>query len=354
MSLDNVFMGKKVVQQIYLKNALIYQAKGWETLPSSPQVLWNKSYGSQQNTFKDCAVDQDNNIYIAFPDWIYKISSEGILIWKNQMSGLEKICVDQNNNIYLSQITYFEQNDNDKSVIISQLDTNGTVINKIKVHSYFSNIVTGFTFDKDYLYVSSKASPSANIVLFGVDKRLKNSVNLHFSGKEMDNMATSLDSPYIYYGLDALYKIKKQKTDVSLPIKIKDMYPINNIVIDNLGNVIFSNENDTYKYNISSQQVTAIPIVSNAVHKSICLDYQQNLYSLNLQLNNNPFTANLVKLSSDGTLIYNTQVISNDSDSGLNNGMLIADNNGNIYFAYKNKNNDFLFTKIINLVKKGN
>lgn len=354
MSLDNVFMGKKVIQQIYLKNALIYQAKGWETLPSSPQVLWNKSYGSQQNTFKDCAVDQDNNIYIAFPDWIYKISSEGILIWKNQMLGLEKICVDQNNNIYLSQITYFEQNDNNKSVIISQLDTNGNVINKIKVHDYMSNVVTGFTYDKDYLYVSSKSIPSANIVLFGVDKKLKNSVNLHFSGKEMDNMATSLDSPYIYYGLDALYKIKKQKTDISLPIKIKDMYPINNIVIDKLGNVIFSNENDTYKYNISSQQVTAIPIVSNAVHKSICLDYQQNLYSLNLQLNNNPFTANLVKLSSDGTLIYNTHVISNDSDSGLNNGMLIADNNGNIYFAYKNKNNEFLITKIINLVKKGN
>lgn len=354
MSLDNVFIGKKVVQQIYLKNALIYQAKGWETLPSSPQVLWNKSYGSQQNTFKDCAVDQDNNIYIAFPDWIYKISSEGILIWKNQMLGLEKICVDQNNNIYLSQITYFEQNDNNESVIISQLDTNGNVINKIKVHDYMSNVVTGFTYDKDYLYVSSKSYPSADIVLFGVDKKLKNSVNLHFIGKEMDNMATSLDSPYIYYGLDALYKIKKQKTDVSLPIKIKDMYPINNIVIDKLGNVIFSNENDTYKYNISSQQVTAIPITSTNSNKSMCLDYQQNLYSLNLQLSKSPFTANLVKTSSDETLIYNSQIVTNDSDYGLNNGMLIADNNGNIYFAYKNKNNEFLITKIINLVKKGN
>lgn len=355
MSLDNVFMGKKVVQQIYFKNALIYQAKGWETLPSAPQVLWTKSYGSQTGSFEDYAVDQYNNIYIVFMGWIYKISAEGKLICNKTMNYSYKICIDQNNNIYLAQIIYFQQNDTIRSVIISQLDTNGNVINKIKVHNYTSNIVTGFTYDKDYLYIFSiYNTDGSNSMLFRVDKDLKNSVNLNYSGTPMNNMVTSLDCPYIYYGDDALYQIKKEGTSVSKPTKIKDLHSIKNIVMDNLGNVIFSNNINTYKYNIATQQVEAIPITSTNSKKSMCLDYQQNLYSLNLQLSKSPFTANLVKTSSDETLIYNSQIVTNDSDNGLNNGMLIADNNGNIYFAYKNKNNEFLITKIINLVKKGN
>lgn len=355
MSLDNVFMGKKVVQQIYFKNALIYQSKGWETLPSAPQVLWTKSYGSQTDSFQDYAVDQDNNIYIVFTNWIYKISSEGKLIWNKTMNYAYKICIDQNNNIYLAQIIYFQQNDTIKSVIISQLDTNGNVINKIKVHDYTSNVVTGFTYDKDYIYISSIYNPDgSNSMLFRIDKDLKNSVNLILNGKPMYNMVTNLDCPYIYYGEDAMYQIKKLGTNVTTSTKIKDLPSIKNIIIDNLGNVIFSNEQYTYKYNIASQQITEMPIVSNSTNKSMCLDYQQNLYSLNLQLSKSPFTANLVKTSSDETLIYNSQIVTNDSVFGLNNGMLIADNNGNIFFAYKNKNNEFLITKIINLVKKGN
>lgn len=355
MSLDNVFMGKKVVQQIYFKNALIYQSKGWETLPSAPQVLWTKSYGSQTDYFQDYAVDQDNNIYIVFTNWIYKISAEGKLIWNKTMNYSYKICIDQNNNIFLAQIIYFQQNDSVRSVIISQLDTNGNVINKIKVHNYTSNQITGFTFDKNYLYISSIYNPDgSNSMLFRIDKDLKNSVNLILNGKPMYNMVTSLDCAYIYYGEDAMYQIKKEGINVAAPTKIKDLPSIKNIVIDNLGNVIFSNNRNTYKYNIATQQVAAIPITSTGSNKSMCFDYQQNLYSLNLQLSKSPFTANLVKTSSDETLIYNSQIVTNDSDYGLNNGMLIADNNGNIYFAYKNKNNEFLITKIINVVKKGN
>lgn len=355
MSLDNVFMGKKVVQQIYLKNALIYQSKGWETLPSSPQVLWTKSYGSRTDSFQDCAFDQDNNIYIVFTNWIYKISSEGMLIWNKTMEYSYKICIDQNNNIYLAQITYFQKNDTIRSVIISQLDTNGNVINRIKVHNYTSNIVTGFTFDKNYLYISSIYNiDRSNSMLFRVDKDLKNSVNLIANGASMNNLVTSLDCPYIYYGEDAMYQIKKEGTNVATSTKIKDLPSIKNIVIDNLGNVIFSNNRNTYKYNIATQQVAGIPITSTNANKSMCLDYQQNLYSLNLQLSKSPFTASLVKTSSDGTLIYNSQIVTNDSDFWLNNGMLIADNKGNIYFIYKNSNNELLITKIINLVKKGN
>lgn len=356
MSLDNVFMGKKVVQQIYLKNALIYQSKGWETLPSAPQVLWTKNFGSVENYPWDCAVDQENNIYIVYSNRIYKISSEGVLIWKKQMSGLYKICIDQNNNIYLAQVSAFELNDSSYSAIINQIDSNGNVLNRIKVHGYLTNVITGFTFDRDYLYISSIYNPDGkNIMLYRVDKDLKNSVNLGYNGTtSMDNIVTSLDCPYIYYGTDTMYQIKKEGITVSKPTKIKDLLSIKNIIIDNLGNVIFSNESYTYKYNIASQQITEMPIVSNYVSKSICLDYQKNLYSLNLHVSNSPFTANLVKTSSDGTSIYNTQIVVNDSYLGLDDSMLIADNNGNIYYAYQNDNKELLITKIINLIKKGN
>lgn len=355
MSLDNVFMGKKVVQQIYLKNALIYQSKGWETLPSAPQVLWTKSFGTVENYSRDCAVDKENNIYIVYYNRIYKISSEGVLIWNKLLNGLNKICIDQNNNIYLAQISNF-QNDNYNSVIINHIDsTNGNVINSIKVHSYVATYIPGFTFDRDYLYIYSINNPiKNNSILCRVDKDLKNSVNLGYSGTSMDNMVTSLNCPYIYYGEDAMYQIEKYETSVSKPTSIKTLNSIKNIIIDNLGNVIFSNEYYTYKYNLASQQITEMPIVSNDLSKSICLDYQKNIYSLNLHISNSPFTANLVKNSSDGTLIYNTQIVVNDSYLGLDESMLIADNNGNVYFIYKNINDELLITKIINLVKKGN
>lgn len=356
MSLDNVFMGKKVVQQIYLKNSLIYQSKGWETLPSAPQVLWTKSFDTINTSLRDCAVDQENNIYIVYSDHIYKISSEGVLIWKKLMNNLCKICIDQNNNIYLAQATTFQKNDSSYSAIINQIDSNGNVLNRIKVHGYLTSVITGFTFDKDYLYVSSIYNPDGNnIMLYRVDKDLKNSVNLGYNGTtSMNNIVTSLNCPYIYYGEDAMYQMKKEGITVSKPTKIKDLSSIKNIIIDNLGNVIFSNEHYTYKYNLASQQITEMPIVSNEVSKSICLDYQKNLYSLNLHISNSPFTANLVKNSSDGTLIYNTQIVVNDSYLGLDESMLIADNNGNIYFIYQNYSGELLISKIINLVKKGN
>lgn len=356
MSLDNVFMGKKVVQQIYLKNALIYQSKGWETLPSAPQVEWTKNFDAINSTLRDCAVDQENNIYIVYSDHIYKISSEGVLIWNKFMNNLYKICIDQNNNIYLAQATTFQTNDSYYSAIINQIDSNGNVLNRIKVHGYLATDITGFTFDKDYLYISSINNPDGNnIMLWRVDKDLKNSVNLIFTGTtSMDNIVTSLDCPYIYYGTDTMYQIKKEGITVSKPTKIKDLSSIKNIIIDNLGNVIFSNESYTYKYNIECQQITEMPIVSNSTNKSICLDYQKNIYSLKLQSSTKPFTANLVKTSSDGTLIYNSQIVVNDSYLDLDDGMLIADNNGNIYFSYRNYNKELLITKIINLVKKGN
>lgn len=352
MSLDNVFMGKKVVQQIYLKNALIYQSKGWETLPSAPQVEWTKSFGIWPTDYSsfDFAIDKENNIYICFIGYIYKISSEGVLIWKKTMYGSNKICIDQNNNIYLAQC-----NSTNNTPFINQLDTSGNIIKRIQVHNTRINAtgISGFTYDRNYLYIASYMNADGtNIFLHKVDKNLNNSVNLQFKGNEMGNLTTSLDSPYLYYGLEYLYQIKKEVA--SKPTNIRKNSSIQNIITDNLDNVIFSNVNNTYKYNIESQQITEIPIVSSNGSHSICLDYQQNLYSLKLQTQHLPSTANLVKTSSDGTLIYNIQIIVNDSITGLDLSNLIVDNNGNIYVAYQNDNKELLITKIINLVKKGN
>ena len=63
MTLSNIFFGKKVVQQAYLNNALIYQSKGWKTLPSTCSEVWTKELGIvDTDTINQCLIDTNNNI----------------------------------------------------------------------------------------------------------------------------------------------------------------------------------------------------------------------------------------------------------------------------------------------------
>lgn len=351
MSLDNVFMGKKVVQQIYLKNALIYQSKGWETLPSAPQVEWTKSYsGTGTGIVNNCAVDQDNNIYIALQNFVYKISADGLLLWKKAFSGARKICIDQDNNIYLAQIALYNQSSTGTTAIINQLDTNGAVINRNKVNDYLASEITGFTCDKNYLYISSIAD-SQNQHLYKIDKKLKNSVDLNVNDS-IYNLVTSETSQYIFYNTDLnLYRFKKDDLKYS-PISISGThYTIQNMILDNLGNLIFYDGHIVFKYNIETKLVTRMPKLLESNNSTMCIDYQQNFYLIWAY---NTSMVNLVKYSSDNTQIYNSFVIDTAFQGAATNGKLIADHNGNIYYIYLNSNIEVTVTKIINLVKKGN
>lgn len=355
MSLDNVFMGKKVVQQIYLKNALIYQSKGWETLPSAPQVLWTKKFGSIGSTMVDCAMDQDNNIYILGLNYICKISSEGGLVWKKTISGSNgmRICIDHDNNIYIAVA--------DNPSKVQKFDKNGNVV-KTGDLSYRMDRFTDFISDNDNLYLSGTYNNHYDDYFYVLDKSLN---IIQHRNTRADALITSDNSSYIFFSDGRyLYNIEKSNFISGDKITINFNPPYNvttqsadiiKLIMDNIGNIYYITDSlGVYKYNTNTKNTTKLSDAKN-VRKGLCLDYQNNIYCLKYSISGaSPYPANLVKTSCDGTLVYDTQIFKNDSDAGLINGGLFSDNNGNIYFIYKNSNDEILITKIINLVKKGN
>lgn len=358
MSLDNVFMGKKVVQQIYLKNALIYQSKGWETLPSAPQVEWTKNFGTVSTFSGDCAVDQDNNICIATFNYIYKISSEGDLIWKklNANSIGMKMCIDHDNNIYIATP--------DNPAKLQKLDKNGNVL-ATGANSNPIDTFSGFIVDNNNLYLAGQKDNHQYDHFYVLDKSLNlvQSEDVH-----ADALVTSDNSPYIYFGKGSfLYRIEKNNfrgiLNSNLPV-INEKPPYDTIYVganiiklamDDMGNIYYiTNSYGIYKCNINTKNITKLVDGTYAMG-GLCIDYQKNIYCLKYSISGaSPYPANLVKTSSDGTLIYDTPIVKNDSEAGLRQGAVIADNNGNIYFIYQNYSGELLITKIINLVKKGN
>lgn len=356
MTLSNVFMGKKVVQQIYFNNALIYQAKGWETLPCAPTEVWTKSYDSI-NLIKNCAVDQDNNIYIVIESgYVFKISPEGIVLWSKSFGIPIKICIDQKNNVYLVQLTYYKTN-NFRSAVVSQLDSEGNIINSINASNNVTiDQVTDFVVDNNYLYVSvGYYAYGTNYLLFRIDKNFKNSCNISMSSG-LDYLTTNNTCPYIYWASGVtLYQIAKDTIGNSNAkgISINDGFSpstITNIVMDDIGNLIYStNKEGTYRYNIDTKKFIKIPYLYSSTNSTMCIDYQQNFYGINAD--NTNLVAKLFKVSSDNTIIYNTQILKGDSN--FTDGRLIADNNGNIYYIYKKAAGQLMVTKLINVIKKG-
>lgn len=357
MSLDNVFMGKKVVQQIYLKNALIYQSKGWETLPSAPQVEWTKSFGTTEYTPQDYSVDKENNIYIVFVNCIYKISSEGDLVWKKTISfspGI-KMCIDHDNNIYIAIP--------DNPSEVQKLDKNGNVVKTVNL-SYRMDRFSDFISDNDNIYLSGTYNNHYDDYFYVLDKSLN---IIQHRNTRADALITSDESSYIYFSNELKLKYIEKSNFISgdeISININPPYNITTssaniikLIMDDMGNIYYITESlGVYKYNINTKNTTKISDAMN-VRIGLCLDYQKNIYCLKYSRSDSSsiaYLANLVKTSSDGTLIYDTQIFKTDSDTNLINGGLFADNNGNIYFIYKNSNNEILITKIINLVKKGN
>ena len=359
MSLDNVFMGKKVVQQIYLKNALIYQSKGWETLPSAPQVEWTKNYGSTA-TVTDCAVDQNNNIYVAAGNILYKINADGVLAWKHYFScvGGMRICIDQNNNIYVAT-------PDTSNAQIQRLDTNGNVLVTGNTYNEI-DLLSDVIVDNNNLYLAGSSISPKNYYIYVFDKDLNKIQSGTFEADAL--LMISNDSPYIFFAQGHnLVQIEKSKISSAY---YHDINTINNnlpydstwssakilrLTMDNLGNIFYLTDGlGLYKYNFNTKNTTKAADSSNA-RGDLCIDYQQNIYCIKFDTPGSaPYSVNLIKTSLDGTLIYNTQIVKNDDYDGLLNSALVADNNGNIYFIYRNYNRDLLITKIINLVKKGN
>lgn len=354
MSLDNVFMGKKVVQQIYLKNALIYQSKGWETLPSAPQVEWTKSYDNKSNPITDSAIDQNNNIYVCSQESVCKIDADGTLVWSMSFPNITsiKVCVDENTNVYVA-FTY------GSDLKIKKFDSNGNILSSNSNFNQNFSYITGFAVDNSNLYISGAYSSS--YFLCKLDNELK---IIQQTAISIGALMTTNESPYLFFCQSGyLESVEKKDIEHSTPKKLNVKAPYNTssvnsniekIAIDNFGNIFYTTNNlGTYKYNSSNQEVIKWSD-SNTSH--LCIDYQQNLYCIECLMTSDSsmYSANLIKTSSDGTLIYNSKVAQNENIFNINTGQMLVDNNGNIYLIYKKHSGELLITKIINLVKKGN
>lgn len=352
MTLENVFVGKKVVQQIYLNNAIIYQSKGWETLPCAPTEVWTKTCGNN-STIYNSAVDMDNNIYIATFNAVYKVNSDGILIWKKDFSGETRIGVDKDNNIFVALRTprvsgiYYDIN-------IYKLDSDGNILatnNKVN-DGLVIDTLFGFTVDNSSVYVSMYYSTNNNNnYIYKLDNSLKNKTNMNISAR---CLATTSESPYLYFGSGIdLRRVEKNNFNNSICVnnnQIRDYQSdvIINTVVDSMGNVFYDTQaNGAFKYNPQTQKITRVTDITNNM---LCLDYQQNLYSFYIN-SVGSYYFKLIKVSSDGTLIYNSKVIT--ASSGLLYGVLTIDNNGNIYYIYRNDQQQITITKMINVIKKG-
>ncbi|MCO6529094.1 hypothetical protein [Lactobacillus sp.] len=357
MTLSNIFFGKKVVQQAYLNNALIYQSKGWETLPSTCSEVWTKELGIvNTDTVNQCLTDSNNNIYVLTHYQIFKLNSEGTLIWSQTITGIQRIAIDTDNDVY---ITFADINYS----YIAKLDNNGNIENKFKASGDLCNVITNFTVDGNYFYLSGNYNNNSNYYFFKIDKqgKLINQIDL-----ELNESTLVEDDLFLYAGLrNNLIKIDKSNifyvTVFTPPTNLT--YNITNVFLDGLGNAIVIDESETvYKYNFENNLSTKYSLNTIYSNFTATLDYQKNLYfiwgeSQNNIVNNIVNVVDLIKYSSDGTLIFNTQILK-DKSSAILNGKLSADNNGNIYYLYtkydSNLNYNLIVKKLINIEQKGN
>ena len=351
MTLSNIFFGKKVVQQAFLNNALIYQSKGWETLPSTCSEVWTKELGIvNSDIVNQCLTDTNNNIYVLTNYQIFKFNSEGTLIWSKTINDIQRIAIDTDNDVY---IAFADTNYS----YIAKLDNNGNIENKFKASDSLCNVIANFIVDGNYFYLSGNYNNDSNGYFFKIDKQSK------LITKAVMNLNKSTlvaNDSFLYAGLEnKLIKIDKSNISNYTPVcTTPSSYTVGNVVLDGIGNAIFTDiYGAVYKYNFENKVSTEYSrrIVDSS--PTIALDYQKNLYFISDESNGAGNILGLIKNSSDGTLIFDTQILTNQNKS-MFHGKLDVDNNGNIYYLYNKYNSDLNYSltvkKMINIEQKGN
>ncbi len=360
MTLSNIFFGKKVVQQAYLNNALIYQSKGWETLPSTCTEVWTKDFGAlgviDTKIISQCVTDSNNNIYVLSNNDLFKLNSEGSFIWAQTIKGIKYVSIDSNNDVYIA-LTIYDYNSN-PYIYIAKLDDNGNIQKEFKANGNIANYATNFALDDKYFYISVNYNTNYNKYFNKIDRE----------GKIVDQISLQLnnstlvvaDDSFLYAGLGSnLIKIDKNNiSNYTVEYKIPNDYSILNIILDELGNVIvIDTTGAVYKYNFENNASIKYRERAITSNLSFTLDYQKNLYFTSDGSNGTDNAMYLIKYSSDGTLIFETKILTDQNDS-IFYGKLHVDSNGNIYYLYNKYNSgsgySLTIKKLINIEKKGN
>lgn len=358
MTLSNVFIGKKVVQQIYLNNAIIYQSKGWETLPCAPTEVWTKNYDSAGNEYiRSADIDKNNNLFtITSFGNVYKISPDGEVIWEKNYNAFF-LKIDSDNNIYLVGSKKIDANNSDRAIL--KIDDNGNIIEELDITQ-----LTGYT---NLAGLESLAIDSSNLyIIFSYDRSyyfvvLSKTGKLLFKTSSYYCNQVATDNGQYYYINNKEDILKCNKSNFSSELVINkdvpkygysgDDVPVY-MLMDNMGNLIYqSYYSGMFKLDPTGKLLSKASSMGTYFTKTNAVDYQNDIYGINRPDNSQ---VNLKKVSSDGTVIYDTAMIKNPTKiDSVFKGKLAVDHNGNIYYVYADSDYILKVKKMINVVKKG-
>lgn len=338
MTLSNIFFGKKVVQKAYLNNALIYESKGWQTLPSTCTEVWTKSYEINSN-IGAITKDDSDNLYIGAYNTVYKVDPDGNLKWKcvtgNQISAI----VVYPTYIYCSYYFYtnmgFEGH-------LAKIDILGNLLSDKEIKDLISPTLGD--------YFTAMQRDNENIYAITNKNYL---IKLNSNLAVIDNATvpsgavclTTNNGSYVFVG-NSNYGIRFDKNNFKNNTSLQPTnlaFHTTAMTMDNIGNLylVSNSQSMVFKYDVESCKL--LTTFSSFDTYALCTDYQENVYFVYYS-----DTYQLKKYSSDGTLIWDNVQIPTTN----NNVKIITDGNGNIYVAYIDSNSMLTIRKLINLVKE--
>lgn len=348
MTLENIFFGKKVVKQAYLNNALIYQSKGWETLPSTYQEQWIKSY--DKSVINAIAKDDSNNIYMGAGVMLYKVGPDGDLKWKTNVKANIDNIRQINGIVVLPGCVYcaFIEMQTNTDGFISKFDINGNLISTININTLSTSLANtyfvGMVNDKSNIYAITSS------LIYKLDFNLK--VIDYTTVPYTAGCIAINNGPYVFVGTGK-FGVRFNKDNLKNSINLVGNVNINlsttSIALDSIGHVYLGStaNNSLYIFNAENCQLLETRFLGNNSDKtySFYSDNQDNLYVVYQRSTNYV----LRKYSSDGTLIWDNLSIPTSSASIK----IITDSNNNIYVCYLDSSSNLTIKKCINLIKKG-
>lgn len=349
MTLSNIFYGKKVVQQAYLNNALIYQSSGWETLPSTCTEVWTKNYEST-SIIKSIAKDDKDNIYIGTSYMLYKIGPDGNLKWKSKVKAVVNDVRQVTGIAILQNCIYcsFYEMQSDVVGYVSKFDINGNLISSTNVNTIVSGISSAYFLDIKNDNNNIYAITASYILKLDFDLKLIEYTSIPYTAYclAVDN------GPYVFVGTGnygTRFNKDNLKNSTNLVGNVNFSFLTTSIILDSIGNLYFgsSSQDSIYKFDTKTCKLLEarfLGINSDRTY-GFCCDSQDNLYVIYY----NGTNYLLRKYSSDGTLIWDNVQI----PTTYTYLKVITDSNNNIYVCYMDSSANLTVKKLVNLIKKG-
>lgn len=415
MALDNIFMGKRVVQQAYLNNALLYQANGWKGNPEDYSETVLPSFTPDSNTnstiseLSNITYLEDDTLLIQYTTGsrvtgLAKISLTGDVIWQTidntyrylrkelrpYLRGYNKSVAGSGQiyNVSTNSYKYPVDTTTNSFSITAYSNATGKVTKYLALRTlsgYESNVLSlaDACFDNDYIYmyfssyygtayVSKFTYDMEEVVhLYKIDAAYGSSIALDASGNYLYANTTSYNKTF---------KINKSTFAVTDSFQPSSNYPLDNTytdkyIIDSMNNLYFyaTHQYDStqgsksfVKYSIPNKKLVyryEIPVSSPNYYTPFVIDavvdpyYNSILLCYGIEKNPKNTTDNhyyLVKLDPNGNVLWERYCGYGASDGfSTTSGALAVTKQGTIYLCNIGKNN-FKLTKILGLKKLTN